>query len=172
MSKTIEEYMALPYVKTITPGDKNECGGFFAEIPDLGRNTTCAWGKTEYEALQNLEQVMRSNISMWLDEGLDIPEPQTTKSYSGSFSLRVAPYIHRFVAESAIEQGISMNALLGLWIAQKMGLEEAKNEIKIKHTHTYYKIAEAEASEIKKKTTHNVNEINSYAADWLEAEAS
>lgn len=75
MTKNIEYYMSLPYKKNIYKLDIFDGGGYLAEIPDLGVCATCAWGAIEEEALHNVKLVMKSNIEMWLKEGLAIPEP-------------------------------------------------------------------------------------------------
>lgn len=126
MSKTVEEYMSLPYSKTILPIDESEGGGFLIEVPDLGRHATCAWGATEEEALSNLKQVMKSNVEMWLKEGLDVPEPKNKKNYSGAISLRVPPYMHEFLAEFAASENVSVNSLINNCIAEKMGIQKER----------------------------------------------
>lgn len=139
MSRTVEEYMSLPYSKTILPIDENEGGGFLVEVPDLGRHATCAWGATEEEALRNLKQVMKSNIEMWLQEGLDIPEPKSKKNYSGAIALRVPPFMHEFLSEYAANEGVSLNSLINLCISEKMGMQKEKAASKVEyHYHDHY----------------------------------
>lgn len=138
MPKTVEEYMNLLYAKTITPINENEGGGFLVEVPDLGRSATCAWGATEEEALHNLKQVMKSNIEMWLKEGLDIPEPKIKKNYSGAIALRLPRYMHAFLAEFATNEGLSINALINNCIAEKMGIQKESNASKAMHHYHYH----------------------------------
>lgn len=144
MSRTVEEYMNLPYSKTILPIDENEGGGFLVEVPELGRHATCAWGATEEEALYNLKQVMKSNIEMWLQEGLHIPEPKGKKNYSGAIALRVPQSMHESLSEYAASEGVSVNSLINTCIAEKIGMVKAKITAEIMHTH-YYKIGSPDA---------------------------
>lgn len=128
--KTVEEYMKLPYLRTLLPVDESEGGGVLVEIPELGSYATCAWGKNEAEALKNLEQVMRDNIQMWLDEGLDIPEPKPKKRYSGAISLRVSPFMHEFLVDHAADQNMSVNGLITHCISMMMGINKRDDEIR------------------------------------------
>ena len=43
--------------------------------------------------------------------GEPIPEPVTSKNYSGKFIVRVPPEVHRRLALEAAESGVSLNRL-------------------------------------------------------------
>lgn len=68
-------------------------------------------GETMEEALQELEE----NERIWLETaeevGIPIPEVPVAKTneYSGKFTVRVAPYLHRAAAEIAKRENISLN---------------------------------------------------------------
>ena len=44
-------------------------------------------------------------------EGAPVPEPLSTRRYSGTLTLRVPPETHRALAMDAAEAGVSMNRL-------------------------------------------------------------
>ena len=44
-------------------------------------------------------------------EGAHVPEPLSTRHYSGTLTLRVPPETHRALAMDAAEAGVSMNRL-------------------------------------------------------------
>ena len=111
--KAIEYYMNLPYETVVRKLNEQEGGGYFVSIPLLGTACTNAWGKTIAEAFDTLQEVLHDNIANWLELGLQIPEPQNEcKSYSGKFALRMPPYLHRRIAETAQSEGISLNQLI------------------------------------------------------------
>lgn len=68
-------------------------------------------GNTIEEACASLEE----NEEIWLETaeefGIDIPpipfEPMT--EYSGKFTVRIAPYVHKEASENAKKQGVSLN---------------------------------------------------------------
>ena len=45
------------------------------------------------------------------EDGDPIPEPPSTRRYSGTLTLRVPPETHRSLAMDAAEAGVSMNRL-------------------------------------------------------------
>lgn len=111
--KNADFYMSLPYEKTIKKLKEDDGGGYMAAVPLLGEMTVNAWGKTEAEALSELNDVMRESFERWIKDGEEIPEPKDDeKIYSGKFALRMSPYLHRLVSMFADEQGVSLNQLI------------------------------------------------------------
>ena len=105
MSKTLAEYMRLPYRLEIVP-DQAE-GGYAARFPELPGCLTC--GDTLEETLEQAEDAKRAWLMAALEDGLTIPEPQAEKHYSGQFKLRIPKSLHRALAEHAKQEGMSMN---------------------------------------------------------------
>ena len=103
--KTIDEYLAMPYRLELIP-DLEE-GGFTAAYPELPGCITC--GETLERAVANAEDAKREWLSAAIEEGIDIPEPDTTGTYSGQFKLRIPKSLHKSLAEHAKQEGISMN---------------------------------------------------------------
>lgn len=105
--KPIEYYLNLRYPITLEPDEE---GGYFASITDLPGCIT--EGETIDEALENLE-VART---LWIETAYSfddvIPLPTSNNKYSGKFLLRVPPYLHQKLAESAQREGVSLNQYL------------------------------------------------------------
>lgn len=103
--KTIDEYMKIPYRMEIIE-DVDE-GGFVASYPDLKGCITC--GQTIETAAASLAQAKRAWLEAALEDGYDIPVPETDESYSGQFKFRMPKSLHRKLSEHAKLEGISMN---------------------------------------------------------------
>ena len=105
--KTIAHYLNLRYRITIEGEEKT---GYFASITDLPG--CIAEGETEGEALENL----RMARTLWIETAYSfddvIPLPTSDNKYSGKFLLRVPPYLHQKLAESAEREGVSLNQYL------------------------------------------------------------
>jgi len=103
--KTIDEYMRLPYRLEIVP-DSDE-GGFVARYPELPGCITV--GETMEETAANALDAKRAWLEAAIEDGVQIGEPVAENSCSGQFKLRLPKSLHRQLAESAKEEGISMN---------------------------------------------------------------
>lgn len=103
--KTIDEYMKIPYRMEIIE-DRDE-GGYVASYPDLKGCITCA--STIESAASLLIDAKRAWFEAAIEDGYDIPIPQTDELYSGQFKFRMPKSLHRQLAEHAKLEGISMN---------------------------------------------------------------
>ena len=103
--KTIDEYMKIPYRMEIIE-DTAE-GGYVASYPDLKGCITC--GQTIESAAAPLVDAKRAWIEAALEDGYNIPIPESDESYSGQFKFRMPKSLHRQLAEHAKLEGISMN---------------------------------------------------------------
>lgn len=103
--KTIEDYLKLPYRLEIVE-DTAE-GGYVASFPDLKGCITCA--DAADEALRLAMDAKKEWLKAAIEDGYDIPLPDTDDSYSGQFKFRMPKSLHRKLAEHAKLEGISMN---------------------------------------------------------------
>ena len=99
------KYMKLPYKMEITPDI--DAGGFVVSYPDLPGCLTV--GDTIEEAIKNAEDAKRAWLEAAIEEGLEIPEPESANAYSGQFKLRIPKSLHKTLAEHSKAEGISMN---------------------------------------------------------------
>lgn len=104
-TKTIEEYLALPYKMEIVP-DLDE-GGYAVNWPELPGCVTC--GETLEQAVRNAEDAKYTWLETAIEEETEIPEPMNLDDYSGQFKLRLPKSLHRTLSEQASAEGISMN---------------------------------------------------------------
>ncbi len=117
----IDYFMELPYRIEIQPIPEKEGGGFTASIPKLGRRAVCADGDTMDQALKGLEIVKRERLTRYLEKGVSIPEPGPSDAeYSGKFVARLPKSLHRELALSAKEEGVSLNSLVTTILSRGM----------------------------------------------------
>lgn len=103
--KTLTDYMAMSYRMEIIE-DKDE-GGFVVSCPDLPGCITC--GNTLESAVTNAVDAKKAWIEAALEEGIEIPEPDSLDDYSGQFKLRIPRSLHKSLVEHSRKEGISMN---------------------------------------------------------------
>lgn len=103
----VKEYLEMPYNIIIQPV-KDESGMYFyARVLELdGCQST---GETFDEAYQSVREAMEGYIETKLENGFDVPKPQTIEEYSGRFNLRIPKSLHQELAIKAKEEGVSLN---------------------------------------------------------------
>jgi predicted HicB family RNase H-like nuclease len=77
------------------------------EFPSLA-----AHGDSHQEALDELKVVVSAVIEDLLENNELVPEPMSTKSFSGRFNVRIPPRLHRQLATLATQEGVSLNQLV------------------------------------------------------------
>jgi predicted HicB family RNase H-like nuclease len=86
--------------------DDEEYVGSCVEFPSL------SWLANEPEAaLHGIREVVGDVVTDMQSSGEKIPEPLSTRKYSGRFMVRIPPELHRELAMEAQEAGISLNRL-------------------------------------------------------------
>ena len=63
-------------------------------------------------ALKGINALVRDIVDDMQKAGEAVPEPLSTKNYSGKFVLRLPPETHRRLALEAAEQNVSLNLLV------------------------------------------------------------
>lgn len=118
MKKNVEDYMNLPYTVELTP-DENS---FFVKVKELDGCMTV--GNSAQDALEMLDDAKREWLTAALEEGVDIPLPQTMKGekFSGRFALRMPKSLHQKLTEEAGEEGVSLNQYIVTLLAEKNAL--------------------------------------------------
>ncbi|MEZ4662459.1 MAG: toxin-antitoxin system HicB family antitoxin [Caldilineaceae bacterium] len=87
--------------------------GLVAEFPSL------SWlAATQEEALAGIRASVADVVADLKANGEPIPEPLSTKAFSGRFMVRIPPHIHRQLALEAAEAGISLNRLASARLSQ------------------------------------------------------
>ena len=103
--RTLTDYLKLPYRMEIVE-DQAE-GGYTVSFPELPGCITCR--ETIESALKNAEDAKKTWLEAVLEDGGEVPEPDSLKDYSGQFKLRIPKSLHRSLAEHSKREGISMN---------------------------------------------------------------
>ena len=99
------------YRVTWSEEDK-EYVGLCADFPSL------SWlDDTQWAALQGINNVVADVILDMESNGEAIPEPIAVKHYSGEFTVRIPPDVHRSLAIQAAEADISVNRLVSAKLA-------------------------------------------------------
>ena len=122
MMKKIDEYLNMPYRMEIVP-DTAE-GGYIASFPELCGCITC--GETVEKAVANAIDAKKEWLAAAIEDGIDIPTPETSENYSGQFKLRLPKSLHKQLAEDARRDGISMNQYCVYLLAQNNALHSRK----------------------------------------------
>lgn len=103
MTKFIDRYT---YRVTWSEEDQ-EYVGLCTEFPSL------SWLEhTQEQALSGIRGLVKDCIGDLKEAGEAVPEPISTKNYSGKFMVRVPPETHRHLAMEAAEAGVSLNRLV------------------------------------------------------------
>ena len=81
--------------------------GLCAEFPSL------SWlAATPEKALQGIRKVVAEVVEDMEANDESVPEPLSSRRYSGKFVVRVPPEVHRRLAIEAAEENISLNRLV------------------------------------------------------------
>ncbi len=103
MVKEADRYM---YRVTWSEEDQ-EYVGLCAEFPGL------SWlEKTPEKSLQGIRRLVNESVTNLKRNKEPVPDPISTRPYSGKFVVRVPPEVHRMLAIQAAESGISINRLV------------------------------------------------------------
>ena len=101
------------YTYRVTWSDEDgEYVGLCAEFPSL------SWlADTPEAALAGIRDTVQQVIKDMQSTGEVIPEPLATRNYSGKFTVRVPPEVHRKLQIQAAESKISLNRLISAKLA-------------------------------------------------------
>jgi len=116
MAKAVEYYMALPYTTESVP---DPTGGWFVSVRELPG--CISQGDTQEEALDMIRDAMEAWLAVALEEGVEIPEPRKLDDYSGKFVARVPRSLHRELVRRAADEGVSVNQMINVLLAQAIG---------------------------------------------------
>lgn len=84
-----------------------QCVGLCAEFPGLSH-----LADNPEKALRGIRKVVADVIEDMQGNNESIPEPLSSRQYSGKFMVRIPPEVHRKLAHEAAETDISLNRLV------------------------------------------------------------
>lgn len=139
MSRAISEYLKLPYTIKISYDNDPENPGWVAQVAELPGCLTQADTFEELGAM--VQDAMRNWLAAALALGHPIPEPVTDEEYSGKFVVRLPRSLHRQLAETAEREGVSLNQLVNVALAQMVG-QQATISYPVRGKLTHLAVAE------------------------------
>jgi predicted HicB family RNase H-like nuclease len=93
--------------------EDEEYVGLCVEYPSL------SWlAPTPQEALEGIRQTVAVVVADMGANDEEVPEPIALRPYSGKFTVRIPPDLHRRLALEAAESGISLNRLASAKLSQ------------------------------------------------------
>lgn len=119
ITRTVEEYLALPYTVEVHRDASDGDVAYVARVVELPGCFTQADSFEELEAM--VQDAMHAWIESALEDGVAIPEPRATDQYSGKFVVRIPRTLHRQLAVVAEREGVSLNAFVSSALAQAVG---------------------------------------------------
>jgi antitoxin HicB len=119
MEKNLEYYMKLPYTIEM---HQNPEDGWFVRVREL--RGCMSHGDTAEEAAAMIREALELWLEVSLQRGLPIPEPRSGDDYSGKFVVRVPRSLHRHLVGAAADEGVSLNQLVNVLLAQGLGYPE------------------------------------------------
>jgi predicted HicB family RNase H-like nuclease len=106
-----KEFDKFTYRVTWSDEDQ-EYVGLCAEFPSL------SWLESSPEkSLQGIRKLVKDVVADLKRNKETVPEPISTRSFSGKFMVRVPPEVHRMLAIQAAESGVSINRLVSSKLA-------------------------------------------------------
>jgi predicted RNase H-like HicB family nuclease len=120
---SLSHYLELSYPYTVI----NDDGSFFIEFPDL---PGCM---TQVENASDIAAMADEIRTLWLEteyeRGADIPEPASHAGYSGRFVMRVPKTLHRNLAQSAKQEGMSLNAYVLYLLSERQSAAKIGSQL-------------------------------------------
>jgi predicted HicB family RNase H-like nuclease len=98
--------------RVIWSEEDQEHAGLCAELPSL------SWlDASQMGALRGIVEAVRQAVEDMAKAREPIPEPLSTRQYSGQIKVRIPPQVHRRLAIEAAESKVSLNRLVSAKLA-------------------------------------------------------
>lgn len=98
--------------KVVWSVEDDEYVATVAEMPSL------SWlASTQAEAIEGLHTLVEDVIADMHQSGEPVPEPFSTRAFSGKFQVRIPPELHRRLVTEAAEEHVSLNRLVASRLA-------------------------------------------------------
>lgn len=116
ISNEAKEYLKLPYSYTIETEKEDDEEYYIVKVNELPG--CMSHGDTIDEAFENVKDAMLGWISVCLESRHKVPTPE---NFSGKFSVRIPPTLHKELVIRASKEGISLNQLATTAFAKLIG---------------------------------------------------
>jgi antitoxin HicB len=112
-------YLSLPYGIVLNRSEDDVELAWHAQVDEL---PGCeAVGATPAEAAERVPAAVAEWVTDALAEGREVPEPRTSRSYSGKLLLRMPLTLHAALARAAERDQVSLNAYITSQLAVAVG---------------------------------------------------
>ena len=115
-----KKYLDLPYSYTIETEKDNDEEYYVIRANELPG--CMSHGETIDKAFKNIKDAMSGWISVCLESGNKVPTPE---NFSGKFSVRIPPSLHKELVIRANKEGVSLNQLVTTAFAKLIGYRAA-----------------------------------------------
>jgi len=95
---------------------------FIATVPEFPRLS--AFGDTRQEAIREALLVLEGYIEIFEEDNLPLPEPEKNREYSGQLRVRMPKTLHKKLAETAEEEGVSLNHWINVLLADRYNIAD------------------------------------------------
>ena len=120
-----DRYLSLPYTVILR---RDSEGDWIARVDEL--QGCSAHGRTQPEALDNLEEAKRLWIEDALEAGDEIPVPIDDEELpSGKWLQRTPRSLHKKLSELAKKEGVSLNQLATAILAEAVGRRQIASQL-------------------------------------------
>ena len=127
----LAKYLELPYTLALRRDTEGDFVGRVVELPGCS-----AHGKTQQEALDNLDEAKSLWIQDSLEHGDPVPLPEEEPALpSGKWLQRVPRKLHRKLQILAKKEGVSFNQFVTALLAEAVGEQRASRAEQILHTY-------------------------------------
>jgi predicted HicB family RNase H-like nuclease len=115
----VRYYLSLPYGIVLTRSEDDVELAWHAQVDEL---PGCeAFGATPVEAAERVPAAVAEWVTDALADGREVPEPRTSRSYSGKLLLRMPLTLHAELARAAERDQVSLNAYITSQLAVAVG---------------------------------------------------
>lgn len=95
--------------------------GYIAECPEFPGLS--AFGDTPGAAIEEAEIALALFIETYKEEGRKLPNPKQLREYSGQMRIRLPKSLHARLANTAEDEGVSINTLIIHYLSQGITAE-------------------------------------------------
>ncbi len=129
--KELKDYMSLKYRINLRPLSEEDGGGWLAEAVELPG--CMSDGETPEEAIRNLEGAKEAWLAVSLEKGYPVPVPavESEPEYNGRITVRLPKSLHRKIAETAKNDGMSLNSYLLYLVSENHASTVANKALQI-----------------------------------------
>lgn len=110
--KDIKYYLKLNWSYTLEQSSHKGKKFFIIRVNELPG--VCTDAKTVEEGMQEIQDVLKTTLELYLEQGDPIPEPIKKEDYKGNIAYRTSSERHFILAKLAQQQHVSMSKALDL----------------------------------------------------------